>query len=98
MNKPLTEGKTRMATKPENGVVPTSPPPAARPTHRMTENKTQELIGKGMRVEGNLLRHKERDDFALVYMGRVVWLSQEELDLILSPDTVIEARYNDEEN
>ena len=97
MTNRLTEGKTRAAVKTQQGELrPVSPPPA--PRHRMTENKTQELIGKGMRVEGNLLRHKERDDFALVYMGRVVWLSQEELDIILSPDTQITAQYDDEEN
>ena len=66
--------------------------------HRITEQKTQELINKNMRVEGHLLRHKERDEYALIYTGRVVWLSQEELDIILSPDKVIEARYDDEEN
>jgi len=95
----MNEGKTRSGVKSQdpNAPRPIKAPPAAG-MHRMTERKTQELISKNMVVEGNLLRHKERDEFALVYTGRVVWLSHEELDIILSPDKVIEARYDDEEN
>jgi hypothetical protein len=54
--------------------------------HRITEHKTQELIGRNMLVEGHLLRHKERDEYALVYAGRVVWFTQEQLDVIIKPE------------
>ena len=85
MDKPLTEGKMKSQSKQHDpdAPAPIAPPPAPTGIDKLTEKKTQQLIGNGMRVEGNLLRGKLTDELALVHMGRVVWFTQEELNQII---------------
>lgn len=100
---PLTEGNTRLAKKPitANSMTPIAPPPPAgissRTGNLMTETKAEFLIDKGFRLEGYIMRD-EIGDAALIHCGRVVWLTPDELDDILKPNSNFKVRYSDEEN
>jgi hypothetical protein len=100
MKGPLTEGKTRGAAKPENNLVPIAPPPAGSraPTGNfMTDAKASQLAERGFRMEGYIMRD-DLGDVALIHCGRVVWLTPDEMDDILKPNSNFKVKYSDEEN
>lgn len=99
---PLTEGNTRLAKKPQEGntQVPIAPPPAGTPSptgNFMTEAKASQLVERGFQMEGYIMRD-DIGDVALIHCGRVVWLTPDELDSILAPNSNFKVRYSDEEN
>ncbi len=104
MQPPLTEGKTRHGVKPlditAESMTPIAPPPAGSPSrtgHYMTETKAEQLMSRGFRLEGYIMRDGV-GDVALVHCGRVVWLTPDELDDILKPNSNFKVQYSDEEN
>ena len=101
MKGPLTEGKTRNTAKTAgDGLVPIAPPPAgsrAPVGHYMTDAKASQLAERGFQMEGYIMRD-ELGDVALIHCGRVVWLTPDEMDNILKPNSNFKVKYSDEEN
>jgi len=88
MKRPLTEGKTRNAKKPVDGdrLVPITPPPAGKQApagNFMTDAKASQLTEQGFKLEGYIMRD-ERGNCALVHTGRVVQITNDELDELLN--------------
>jgi hypothetical protein len=99
---PLTEGNTRCGVKPltADSMTPIAPPPAGKQApamHYGTDRKASELSERGFRLEGYIMRD-EIGDVALIHCGRVVWLTPDELDDILRPNSNFKVGYSDEEN
>ena len=101
MKGPLTEGKTRNAAKTAgDGLVPIAPPPAGKRSpagHYMTDAKASQLAERGFKMEGYIMRD-ERGEVALIHCGRVVWLTPDEMESILKPNSHLKVQYSDEEN
>jgi len=102
MKSPLTEGNTRHAAKPltADSMTPIAPPPAGSraPTGNfMTDAKASQLAERGFRMEGYIMRD-DLGDVALIHCGRVVWLTPDEMDDILKPNSNFKVKYSDEEN
>ena len=99
---PLTEGKVRHGVKPltADSMTPIAPPPAGRraPTgHYMTDAKASQLAERGFKMEGYIMRDNI-GDVALIHCGKVVWLTPDEMENILKPNSNFKVRYSDEEN
>lgn len=99
----LTEGKTKTQVKQQdtNAPSPTTPPPPAGKRspagHYMTDAKASQLAERGFKLEGYIMRD-EIGDVALIHCGRVVWLTPDEMESILRPNSNLKVRYSDEEN
>ena len=102
MKSPLTEGKIRGAKKPltADSMTPIAPPPTGKQApagHPMTDAKASQLSEQGFRLEGYIMRD-DLGDVALIHCGRVVWLTPDEMDDILKPNSNFKVKYSDEEN
>jgi hypothetical protein len=86
--------------RPHHYTAPIAPPPAGRQApamHYGTDRKASELSERGFKLEGYIMRD-EIGDVALIHCGRVVWLTPDEMDSILSPNSNFKVKYSDEEN
>jgi len=89
--------------RPHHYAAPIAPPPAPQPIpmsatgHHVTESKLKQLTDRGFQTEGYIMRDS-LGDVALIHCGRVVWLTPDEMDDILKPNSNFKVRYSDEEN